>query len=423
MKQELERVLMEQAEGYNTEINGLFCVIRVITAGWNAAHRLAHDIDVDLGSLGLDYNTLIALVRRLNDELLALQKDYNRLWKVGREMNDVLSYAWQKYCTLSAKVDYLSREAASLRERVEMLDEALVALRVDPEVPSCPQKGMDFLRLNSKPYDWRRDYKPVRIPGTRLPSNIRFLTSNVDSSLYAVKKIPLVDVDGVNNSGNIAECVWIHQALGRHDNILPLVDVYLFGTDFVSLVMPKLKETLQGLRQRRGIFKESVALYTIRQVLTGLKALHDLGVLHRDIKLDNIGVCPRGNIKIFDFDFSRRDVVGANCTKQCGTPGYMPFEILHRHKYGFPVDVFSAGIAFHQLISPPLDYEIVTARMILSSGEFLDFEEGLSVDVQRTIETMVAEDPKERPTPTQLLAVSQTLNFRSMAYLLCCYQS
>ena len=65
-----------------------------------------------------------------------------------------------------------------------------------------------------------------------------------------------------------------------------------------------------------------------KQLICGLHYCHSKGILHRDIKLDNILLSANGEVKICDFGVSKVIRRGEIMTEQCGTPAYIAPEIL-----------------------------------------------------------------------------------------------
>jgi serine/threonine protein kinase len=83
------------------------------------------------------------------------------------------------------------------------------------------------------------------------------------------------------------------------------------------------------IKKRRRL-RELHAKYFFVQILKGLAALHRVGILHRDIKLENIMINVSGQVKIGDFGVSKKLRPGEVCYDQCGTPAYIAPELLTR---------------------------------------------------------------------------------------------
>jgi serine/threonine protein kinase len=98
----------------------------------------------------------------------------------------------------------------------------------------------------------------------------------------------------------------------------------------------------------------------INELISGLYYLHDLGVVHRDIKLENIMVStadPKKLVpKIIDFGLSIVLTPGERTKDICGTLAYCSPEIVKKESYEKPTDVWSLGIVTYAIIRGKLPF-------------------------------------------------------------------
>jgi len=129
-----------------------------------------------------------------------------------------------------------------------------------------------------------------------------------------------------------------------HKNIIKILEVfenkkYVFiVTDFAE------KGDLLQYMKEHGVFREQKAKPIIAQVLNGLDFCHSRGIMHRDVKLDNILLDRDLKVKICDFGVSRvMPKNGQPIKERCGTPAYIAPEIIKNQGYsGFLADVRAA---------------------------------------------------------------------------------
>eukprot|EP00168_Porphyra_purpurea_P006538 TRINITY_DN1804_c0_g1_i2.p1 TRINITY_DN1804_c0_g1~~TRINITY_DN1804_c0_g1_i2.p1 ORF type:complete len:521 (+),score=96.45 TRINITY_DN1804_c0_g1_i2:1997-3559(+) len=152
----------------------------------------------------------------------------------------------------------------------------------------------------------------------------------------------------------------------------------------------------------------------MRDILSGLAALHDAGIAHRDVKLENllaVNVAPPLVVKIADFGLCATvdgDHPDACLTDLVGTSFYLAPEILSGEPYGRPVDLWAAGVTLYLCLSgrfpyggePAEYYEQVLDRPVYFPTE--DWE-GISADAQSLVQGLLAKDPSQRLTATEAL--------------------
>ena len=83
------------------------------------------------------------------------------------------------------------------------------------------------------------------------------------------------------------------------------------------------KQSLAGLLRKVKSFDEETTKKYFKQMALALAYCHSNNICHRDVKLENILVDDRGNVKIIDFGFSTTCNSTSKLTTFCGTPPYM----------------------------------------------------------------------------------------------------
>jgi TolB-like protein/Tfp pilus assembly protein PilF len=143
-----------------------------------------------------------------------------------------------------------------------------------------------------------------------------------------------------------------------HPNILALHDFDCDG-DTHFAVMELLEGETVAARLRRGRMEWQDAAETAAAVADGLAAAHQRGIVHRDIKPDNIFLTGDGRVKILDFGIASRST-GAHAATQTqvtglgfaiGTIGYMAPEQLRGEAAGPPADLFSLGCVLYEMVT------------------------------------------------------------------------
>jgi serine/threonine protein kinase len=140
----------------------------------------------------------------------------------------------------------------------------------------------------------------------------------------------------------------------------------------------------------------------VRDILQGLVDIHAAGVIHGDLKLENILLDEAGHCKICDFGVA---VHGPHRTTQCGSSVYMAPEMVTKSTpYTAAIDIWACGLILLQLYSgvtiPPL--EPMTAAERLLQGEEIPWPTQQDTSIGPG---MLALDPAERPSAKQCLAM------------------
>ena len=149
----------------------------------------------------------------------------------------------------------------------------------------------------------------------------------------------------------------------NHKNITKILE--MFEDDkYILIIMEYINGgNLFSFVKKRRKLSEKISKFLFKQIILGLQHIHSHNIVHRDVKLENILIDLNNTIKICDFGIGR---VLSNpddlLYDQCGTPMYMAPEILFSSQdkgyKGFPVDIWSAGIALYIMLSGTLPFSV-----------------------------------------------------------------
>jgi len=118
-------------------------------------------------------------------------------------------------------------------------------------------------------------------------------------------------------------------------------------------------EDLKSFIRRSGQLTVGKAVYVARQVLEGLAEAHRLGVVHRDLKPQNIMIDREGNARIMDFGIARslkaKGITGAGV--MIGTPEYMSPEQAEVKDVDQRSDIYSFGVIFYEMLVGRVPFE------------------------------------------------------------------
>ena len=146
------------------------------------------------------------------------------------------------------------------------------------------------------------------------------------------------------------------------------------------------------------------ALWIFLQVLEGLEYAHSEGVLHRDVKPDNIMIGPRGEVKVMDFGIAH--VLGS--TRQTrdksivGTLEYIPPEQIGGKEIGAWSDIYSLGIMLFEVVSGRLpftaegEFEMLRHHLETPAPKLSQYVKDAPAFLETALARAMEKDPKDR---------------------------
>jgi serine/threonine protein kinase len=142
------------------------------------------------------------------------------------------------------------------------------------------------------------------------------------------------------------------------------------------------------------------------QIIHALYFLHERGVAHRDIKLDNILLDEENNLRLADFGFSRYSDGSSLMETPCGSPYYAAPEILCGKSYdGTKSDIWSAGVVLYILATGKVPWTATNRKHLYQQISHAQFTVPpyLDVDISITITSCLKPNPANRPSAYELL--------------------
>ena len=152
-------------------------------------------------------------------------------------------------------------------------------------------------------------------------------------------------------------------AVLSHPNIVKVYDVS-FGDLIQYIVMEHIDGiTLKEYIERQGSLRWKDAVYFAIQILKGLQHAHDKGIVHRDVKPQNIMVLPDGTIKVTDFGIARfsRGEQRTITDKAIGSVHYISPEQARGEKTDEKADIYSVGVMLYEMITGQLPFQAENA--------------------------------------------------------------
>lgn len=255
------------------------------------------------------------------------------------------------------------------------------------------------------------------------------LTDKTTGATFACKQIGLSRADSLKPDEQARAC-GLREVLSmcdiRHPGIPELREYYEDShTLYIVMELVHGTDLLTLLSSSGGPLSEDDARCVLRPLLEAVACLHSHGVVHRDIKLENILITDRADaatprlVKLVDFGLAFRAQAGCanpRLVQPCGTPAYVAPEMLRAGRrnsavkeYGKECDLWSIGVLMFGVLSGYLPFDGFSPDELFERIETADYNfddpawDVVSHDAKELIRGLLMLDPTTRLTIDEAL--------------------
>jgi len=240
-----------------------------------------------------------------------------------------------------------------------------------------------------------------------------------DNQIYALKKVQILNLSEKQKTNSLNEIRVLASIKSKY--IVNYKEAFLDGMDStLCLVMEyadkgDLSQLITKHKESNTNFKEKEIWKIFIHLVKGLKSLHDLNILHRDIKSSNIFLFSDGTAKLGDLNVCKILSKNNLGKTQAGTPCYASPEVWMEKPYGLKSDIWSLGCVLYEMVTlkcPFSSNNVVELfnKILISDFKLNKIPKEFSSDLSYIIEHMIKFEPEKRISCEQILECDFVLN-------------
>jgi serine/threonine protein kinase len=230
-----------------------------------------------------------------------------------------------------------------------------------------------------------------------------------DGQIYALKKVVMNKLKLKEKENSLNEIRIL--ASISHPNVIAYKEAFYDPvSSSICIVMEfadngDLEKKIEESLKTKSFMTENEILGILRNIVIGLKALHDKKIMHRDIKAANIFMFKNDCVKIGDLNVSK--VVKMNMIHtQTGTPYYASPEVWNDKPYDYKSDIWSLGCLLYEMTTLKAPFRGTTMKSVfqkIMKGIYDPLPSFYSKFMNDLINVMLQIRPNNRPTCEQIL--------------------
>mmetsp|Transcript_98921 Transcript_98921/g.176248 ORF Transcript_98921/g.176248 Transcript_98921/m.176248 type:complete len:493 (+) Transcript_98921:52-1530(+) len=168
-----------------------------------------------------------------------------------------------------------------------------------------------------------------------------------------------------------------------------------------------LADRIKKMRQTGKVFPQDQVLRWFTQSILALKYIHDMHILHRDLKSGNFFISKSGNIKMGDFGIAKVLECTAACAQtQIGTPYYLSPEICQGKPYAWSSDIWSMGCILYEMCARKVPFDAPDLKSLIhriTKEPAPECPSDYSVGIRNLGKELLDRNPDKRPPASEIL--------------------
>ncbi|XP_028661261.1 serine/threonine-protein kinase PLK2b [Erpetoichthys calabaricus] len=231
------------------------------------------------------------------------------------------------------------------------------------------------------------------------------LTDLSTNKVYAAKIIPHSRVAKPHQREKIDREIELHRAL-HHRHIVHFYHHFEDKENIYILLEYCSRRSLAHILKARKVLTEPEVRYYLRQIVSGLKYLHEQEILHRDLKLGNFFINDTMDLKVGDFGLAAKLEPLENRRRTiCGTPNYLSPEVLNKQGHGCESDVWALGCVMYTMLlgRPPFETTNLKETYRCIREARYTVPSSLSVHARQLVASMLSKNPEDRPSLDEIV--------------------